>query len=267
MRRARGRHVTRGPLAFPVWTVLAAVVLLGLSSLAGCSTGSGSRRTLMVSAAASLTDVFADLREGFVAEHPDVDVQFNFGSSASLAAQVRAGAPVDVVAFADTATMDSLAEAGELRGTPEVFARNRMVVVTRTGNPDGVRSLKDLERVGFVALCVPTAPCGKYAQRMLDTAHVKLRAASVTRGSDARSTLAAVTNGDADAAIVYATDARSAGAQVAIVEVAEARDLTAKYPIAVTTGASERADAEAFVAYVRSKAGLGMLERRGFLAP
>lgn len=228
---------------------------------------------LAVSAAASLTDVFETIVDDFVAANPGADITVNVGSSGALSTQIREGAPADVAAFADTAPMDVLEQAGLLAGPATVFARNRLVVVTQPGNPAGIESLDELAGVGVVSLCVETAPCGSLADRLLADAGVHVPTASINRGTDARSTLRAVLEGDAVAGIVYVTDAAAAGDRVDTVLSAEGMQLpeaaapSTDYPIAVVAGTPRRALAEAFVAYVLSEQGRAVLADAGFELP
>ena len=222
---------------------------------------------IVVSAAASLTESFTTIRDDFVEEHPDADVTLNFGSSGALSAQIVDGAPADVVAFADTAPMAALADAGLLAGVAESVARNRLVIVTNPGNPSGVAGPDDLARVGVVSLCVATAPCGSFAERILDGAGVTIPESSVTRGTDVTSTLNAVAEGDAVAGVVYVTDATSAAEHVDTIEIPEGEDVVASYPIAVVRGPGDAELAEAFQGFVLSAAGQAVLARAGFLGP
>lgn len=253
--------------------------LLALVLAAGCSTGddeptaetgdaSGSLSgSIVVSAAASLTDTFTEIGDDVVENHPDVEITFNFGSSASLAAQLRDGAPADVAAFADRAPMGSLDDAGLLARAPSIFARNQLVIVTKAGNPDGIENLADLATVGTIALCVDTAPCGRFADRVLADAGVAVPGSNVTRGTDARATLVAVAEGDAVAGIVYVTDATSRRDAVGTVEIPGSDNVVVDYPIAAVDGTTNSALAEAFVRHVRSAEGQRVLRDAGFLAP
>lgn len=202
-----------------------------------------------------------------MAANPGVDVTLNFGSSGALSTQILNGAPADVAAFADTAPMNALADADLLAAPPKVFARNRLVIVTEPGNPNGIDSLADLATAGTVSLCVDTAPCGKFADRILADAGVTIPTSNITRGTDVRSTLTAVTEGDAVAAIVYVSDATTAADRVDTVAIPEAHDVTADYPIATLGATSSPALARAFEAYVLSERGRSVLEDAGFLAP
>jgi molybdate transport system substrate-binding protein len=260
--------------------VIVPIVVLGLAA-AGCSdddSGSGaststtaSKSTLSgsitVSDAASLTAAFDRIGAEFIAENPDVDVTFNPGPSSTLATQIEGGAPADVLASADEASMDRLVTGGHVDGDPTVFARNRLVIVTKPGNPENVESLADLPNAGIVSLCGETVPCGKYAAEVLKNASVTIPETQVTRGTDATATLAAVRRGDADAAIVYLTDARTAGDSVESVTIPNDVNVIAVYPIAVLKQTSDLAVAQAFIDFVLSDTGQTTLRQFGFLAP
>ncbi|HNJ70712.1 MAG TPA: substrate-binding domain-containing protein, partial [Microthrixaceae bacterium] len=144
---------------------------------------------------------------------------------------------------------------------------NRLVIVTEPGNPNGIDSLADLATAGTISLCVDTAPCGKFADRILADASVTIPTSNITRGTDVRSTLTAVTDGDAVAGIVYVTDAKTAADRVDTVAIAEAHNVTADYPIATLGATTSPALARAFEAYVLSERGRSVLEDAGFLAP
>lgn len=223
--------------------------------------------SITVSAAASLTDAFEAIRDDFTDENPDVEVTLNFGSSGTLSTQIAEGAPADVAAFADTTPMKTLEDAGLLAAPSVVFARNQLVVVTKPANPEGVSSLADLADAGVVSLCVETAPCGKFAGQILQRAGVAIPADRVTRGADVRATLSAVSEGDAVAGIVYLSDAAAVGDRVDTVEIPEADNVVANYPIAVLGSTAHSEAADAFVAFVLSEEGQAVLKESGFLTP
>jgi molybdate transport system substrate-binding protein len=196
-------------------------------------------------------------------QHPRAKITLNFGSSAQIATQIEQGAPADVAAFADTAPMYALEEAQLVLAPSKVFARNSLAIVTKANNPRNIKSLADLATVGTISLCVQTAPCGKFAAQSLTTAGVSIAESNITRGADAQATLRAVTEGDAEAGIVYATDARP-DASVAI---EQRYNINNEYPIAVTRSSSQRLLGAAFMEFVLSAAGQSILSRAGFLAP
>lgn len=208
-----------------------------------------------------------ELAAAFEARRPGTEVTLNLGSSGELSRQVLAGAPADVVAFADTGPMDALVDAGLLVGRPRVFATNRPALVTPADDPAGITSIDDLASARTVSLCVASAPCGEVAAELLAAAGVVVPESSVTRGRDVRATLAAVTEGDADAAIVYVTDAAVAAGRVRVVDVPEASSITTSYPIAAVSAGGEPEAATAFVDFVRSDEGRVLLLDAGFGPP
>lgn len=222
---------------------------------------------ITVSAAASLTEAFTRLAAGFERQHPRADITLNFGPSSALVTQIRGGAPTDVFASADLEHMEKLVKSGDVTTAPVLFARNRMAIATKPGNPERVKHVDDLEDVGIVALCAPQVPCGSYATEVLARANVVIPESRVTRAADPKATLGAVATGDADAAIVYATDVTAAGRTVAGVRIPDEQNVVAEYPIAPVASTDHPRLAKAFVAYVRSAIGQKTLERFGFLAP
>lgn len=254
------RPAPRPPAALTTLTTL--VMAAALAALPAC--GGGSDRSITVLAASSLTEAFTDVAAAFERAHPDVDVRVSFGASSALAAQAHEGVPADVFAAADEQAMRIVTRAGDARD-PVVFARNHLALAVARGNPQGVDALADLARAGFVVvLCDPTVPCGRLADRALRAAGVEVDAAS--REVNVKATLARVELGEADAAIVYATDVR-AGEDVEAVDVPELRAAVTRYPIAVLEQTERAADAAAFVDFVVSPDGRSILTRHGFLAP
>ncbi len=265
-----------------LWLVVAVVVAL---VAAGCSSdGSGSSRgasstrtttvsqldgTINVSDAASLTEAFGKIGRDFTAANARATVTFNPGSSGTLALQIQQtnGAGIDTFASADEENMNKLVAARLIDGAPRIFAKNKLIIVTKPGNPKHVRTLADLAGLGTVSLCGPTVPCGTYAAQVLRAAGVTIPETKVTRGLDVKATLAAVTTGDADAAIVYVTDAATAGRTVGSVTIPDPQNAIATYPIATLRSSASRATSQAFIDYVMSSRGQATLRSFGFLAP
>ncbi len=239
----------------------------GASSSTTSSTQAQITGDITVSAAASLKEAFATIAADFEAANPGTTVTINFGSSGDLTTQIQSGAPADVAAFAAESNTRTLADAGLLDGDYELFATNSLVIVTKPGNPAGVKSLADLATVGTVSLCADTAPCGKYADQILASSSVTIPADRITRGQDVRATLAAVSEGDADAGIVYVTDAAAVGDAVATVDIPTAENAVARYPIGVVTATTNPATAWAFATFVLGPEAQGVLEAAGFGAP
>ncbi len=222
---------------------------------------------IVVSAAASLQEGFTELAKEFRRMNPRSRVRFNFGSSTALVTQIQSGAPVAVFASADLASQDRLLQSGSIASSPRLFARNTMQLAVKPGNPLKILRVADLTRAKTVALCGKTVPCGLYAAAVLARSGVSLPESSITRGVDAKATLASVAFGDADAAIVYATDAKAAGRSVRGVLIPPAQNVTAVYGISVVRGAKNQSLARAFVEFVMSKSGRAIMSRYGFLAP
>jgi molybdate transport system substrate-binding protein len=245
-----------------------------LAVLAGCG-GTGSEitsgpgrspeGTVRVFAATSLTGAFTEMKEPFEAENPRLTVDFNFAASSALVRQVEAGAAADVVVTADAATMQSLVDLGDVAETA-VVARNRLIMVVERGNPHGIGELADLARAGLVVvLCAPEVPCGRLAADALRTAGVRVRPASLEENVGA--VAAKVLLGEADAGIVYVTEARAKAEQLDAVAIDRAADpsLEAVYPEAVTRGAENAPGARAWVDFTLSGEGQAILARHGFL--
>jgi molybdate transport system substrate-binding protein len=243
--------------------VLASVAILTTLPLTACGGGDGDT-TITVLAASSLTGTFTELGKRFEAEHSGVTVKFAFDSSATLAQQATDGAPADVLATADQTTMDSAKSAQA--SDPQTFATNVMVLATPADNPGGVKTFSDLDRssVKFV-MCVPTAPCGKIGQALLDQDHVTGK--PVSQEVDVKSVLAKLTEGEADAGLVYATDAVAAGDQVSTIAIPGSGQQLTTYPI-VTLDQSDHADlAQEFVDLVVGSTGQDVLRQAGFGQP
>jgi molybdate transport system substrate-binding protein len=258
----------RVPAAVPAAS-LAAVLAL---AAAGCgdtgddkSSGGGSK-TLTVFAAASLTETFTAIGKTFEAAHPGVKVRFSFGGSDGLAQGITQGAPVDVFASASPATMKTVTDAGDAAGTPQVFTRNRLVIAVPADNPGKVARIQDLARSGLkVVLCAPQVPCGAAAKKALAAAKTTVKPASQEK--DVKAVLTKVTLGEADAGLVYRTDARAAGAKVKAIEFPAAAEAINDYPIVEVKKAPQDALAERFVQYVLGPQGRAALTRAGFEAP
>lgn len=236
--------------------VAAAAVALGVTACGNA----GEPDQVTVLAAASLTEPFTALANELA---DDGEIAFSFGASSALVEQLRAGAQADVLATADTRTMDSAVEAGLVTGEPVVFAHNSLVLVVTEGNPLGVAGLADLARGELrVALCEPQVPCGAAAEQMLALAGVD--ASPDTLEADARDTAGKLALGEVDAALIYRTDVTSA---MEVVDVPPDVEVVTEYLIAVVDGAPNPRGAEEFVAVVTGEAGRRVLADAGFGTP
>jgi molybdate transport system substrate-binding protein len=251
-------------------TTTNASIPVSTSSTPGSSSAPPVTGKLTVLAAASLTGTFTKIGKDFEAANPGVHVTFSFGASSTLAQQIIQGAPADVFASAAPANMKQVADAGDVSGTPATFVRNQLVIAVPKGNPKHIAGLADLTRPGLkVVECAAQVPCGAAATKALAAATVKLTPVSLE--ADVKSTLAKLTLGEADAALVYRTDAMSVADKADGVEFPESAQAINDYPIAVLThaadSAAESTAAQAFVAFVRSAPEMAVLTAAGFQQP
>lgn len=243
-----------------------AALALGACGSSDSDSGGGDEETvtLNVAAAASLTDSFEEIAEDFEAENDGVELEFQFAGSSDLATQIENGADLDVFASADEATMDKVADAAE--GDPTIFATNTLTIVTEPGNPKKISGLKDLEKDDLsVVLCAKQVPCGAASEKLAKQEKVTIDAAS--EESQVTDVLTKVSSGEADAGLVYVTDATGAGDDVETVETEGADKVVNNYPIAPLTDSSSSEEAQAFVDYVTGPEGQKVLEDKGFGAP
>lgn len=229
---------------------------------------------LVVFAAASLRDVFTAMGGDFKRAHPGVELTFNFAGTQELRTQLEHGAAVDVFASADQRHMDDLVGASHAAG-PVVFARNEPVVVVSKEGAATVRTFADLPKAAGIVVGAPEVPIGRYTLQLLDRSgatlgpdfRARVEAKVVSRELNVRQVLTKVSLGEAQAGIVYRTDARSAQERVSVVSIPPEVNVIADYPIAVVTGAAHPELARAWIAFVLSPEGQRALAGAGFTAP
>jgi molybdate transport system substrate-binding protein len=255
-----------------VRVLLATTLGASLTLSAGCGSDSGSKssgkgsKTLFVFAAASLTGTFTALGKTFESAHPGVVVKFNFGGSSTLAQQITQGAPADVFAAASPTTMKTVTDAKDATGQPTVFVRNRLEIAIPPSNPGRVKALKDLTNPKLkVVECAPEVPCGAAAAKALAAA--KLTVKPVSQEQDVKAALSKVQLNEADAALVYRTDVKSAAGKVTGIDFPEAAKAINDYPIATLAKAPQPTLANQFVQLVLSDQGKAVLTQAGFESP
>ena len=238
--------------------------LLLVLPLTACG-GDQDDQTLTVLAAASLTETFTELAEEFEGDHPGVDVELVFGSSTALAEQAVDGAPGAVLATADERSMTLAEDGNALGGDPDAFVSNRLTLVTPPDNPAGIDSLTDLDDAGVdYVVCARTAPCGAAAVAVLEGAGITAPPAS--EEVDVKAVLARIVQGEADAGLVYRTDAVSAGDDIAEVPVIDADAYATNYfvaPLHNDDGGSQDL-VEEFVTLLGSNRAAQVFDRAGF---
>lgn len=227
---------------------------------------SGTAGIVTVFAAASLKTAFTEIAGRFEAANPGTDVTLSFAGSADLATQITQGAPADVFASADTRNMDKLKDEGLVDGEPRNFATNTLAIVVPAGNPAGITGFGDLARRGVkVVLCASQVPCGAAAGTVEQQTGTSF--SPVSEESSVTDVLGKVTSGEADAGLVYVTDAKSAGSKVEQIPFPEAAQAVNTYPIAAVKGAGNKPVAAAFVDFVLGAEGQSALAAAGFGSP
>ncbi len=234
---------------------------------------------LIVFAAASLKESFTEIGKLFEAANPGAKVTFNFAGSQQLRAQLEQGAPADVFASANTKEMNSaIASSLVVSGTQKTFARNRLIVIVPKANQSKVATLADLAKPGLkLVIADKTVPVGQYTLDMLDKmgkdaaygadfpARVQKNVVSLEQ--DVKAVVTKVQLGEADAGLVYSTDASAAARDVTALQIPDQFNQLATYPIAALTKAPQPDLARMFVDLVLSDQGQQVLAKYGFLPP
>jgi molybdate transport system substrate-binding protein len=242
--------------------------------LAGCASGptertpasAGAGGELTVLAAASLQSPFTRLGEVFEATFPGTTVTFGFAGSSDLVAQLQQGAPGDVLATADTATMGRAAADGLLSGAAQPFATNTMVIAVPAGNPAGIGAFADLAAPDVaVVVCAPQVPCGAATAQVEASTGVTL--SPVSEEGSVTDVLGKVSTGQADAGVVYVTDVAAAGDAVEGIGIPPDANTTNSYPIAVLAASGAPELAGRFRDLVLGAQGREVLADAGFGAP
>jgi molybdate transport system substrate-binding protein len=253
------------------WVLLLAAAGAMLGALPGRRV-----QSLTVFAAASLTDAFKSVDQAFRKENPGTSITFNFAGSQQLTAQLEQGARADLFASADDRWMTYAGEKSLIDGEPVLFARNRMVVIYPRSNPARIHRLADLARVGVkLVLAAEAVPAGSYSRDVLrnlsraegfggDYASRAL-ANVVSNEETVKGVVAKVQLGEADAGLVYHSDVTPSVARfVSVLEIPQAQNVMASYPIAIVRGAAAKNLARRFIDFLRSSRGQQLLRAHGF---
>lgn len=240
--------------------------MLAIATVSGCSPQAPAVDTLVVFAAASLKNAFTKIGERFTTDNAGTSVEFSFAGSSDLVTQLTQGASADVLAAADGRNMDRAAQAGLLAGDPVNFAWNTLTIAVAPGNPERITTFGDLTREGLnVVTCAPQVPCGTATDKVEEATGVRLN--PVSEETSVTDVLNKVSSGQADAGLVYVTDAAGADGEVDAVDFPEAADAVNTYPIAALQDAANPALARAFIDYVTGEVGKQVLGQAGFGTP
>ncbi|MBK9211277.1 MAG: molybdate ABC transporter substrate-binding protein [Anaerolineales bacterium] len=230
-------------------------------------------QTLTVFAAASLTDAFIEIGAAFDAANPGVTTTFNFGGSQTLRTQIEEGAPVDVFASANAKEMDTLVTDNFVTADiAQVFLTNKLVVILPADNPAALEKLEDLANPGIkLVLAAEEVPVGKYSRQAFDLMDAsfgtgfkdKVLANVVSNEDNVKQVVAKIQLGEADAGIVYTSDAIAAP-DLKTIEIPADLNVIAKYPIAPLVNSENTELAAQFIEYVLSAEGQSVLAKWGF---
>jgi len=243
--------------------VVAALALLGACSPAAPSAASS--KELVVFAASSLSDTYTSLGKTFEAAHPGVLVKFSFGGSSTLVDQLREGAPADVFASADRQNMEKATTANLISGVPSLFATNTLTLIVPTGNPAGITGLDSSLDGKKLVVCADGVPCGSATTKLAKLLGVTLKPVSEeTKVTDVR---AKVESGQADAGVVYVTDAKASGSKVDTIAIKNADQVKNEYLLGVVATSKNADLASQFVALGTGSDGQRTLSAAGFALP
>jgi molybdate transport system substrate-binding protein len=270
-------------------TKFSSCLLFFLLLLAGCNgfrdqpTATGESPepvTLIVFAAASLADAFTEIKESFEDANAGVTVVLNFAGSNQLATQINGGAPADLFASANERQMRVAVEGGRIdSGSPQTFVTNRLVVAYPADNPGGISQLQELVRPGtLIVLASEQVPVGQYSLEFLEKSvqdsdfspsfQAEVLGNVVSYEENVRAVLNKVTLGEADAGIVYTSDLAGLDeSEIGRLEIPDALNSIAFYPIAPLNDSENSETARAFIDFVLSSSGQEILARYGFGPP
>lgn len=264
-----------------VCVVIAALMIsIPLMVAAGCGgsssgkTTTSKKTTLTVFAASSLTDAFGELGKKFEKQNPGVKVRQSFTSSSTLLTQLQQGAPADVFASAATEEMNTAKKDGLIAGKPQVFVKNREVIMVPKDNPANIHSFKDVSKPGIkLALAEEGVPAADYAVEILAKADKQygkgfkkdVLSNVVSREVDVRASVNRVALGDADATFGYASDyTPDIRDKVKVIKIPPDLNIIATYPIAALKDSKHPALARKWVKLVVSDEGQRVLEKWNF---
>ncbi len=261
----RGRR--RALIGAPALAAAVALVAAGCGSSGGgagstATTSAAARKPVTVFAAASLTAAFQEIAE----QTPDLDEKFTFDGSPTLVEQINAKPDVaDVLATADQANMKKATDQGLVGADQKIFATNTAVLIVPKGNPGHITGLDASLDGKKLVICAATVPCGAAAKTIAQNANFTLKPVSEEQKvTDVRGK---VTSGEADAGIVFSTDAKSSGDKVETLQLPGASEVVSKYPIALIKEAPDSAAGQAFIDAVTGEKGREVLTKYGFTLP
>lgn len=250
-------------------------ILVCMAALLALPATAQPAQTVTVFAAASLTNAFEQIALDFEAAHPGADVVFNFAGSSALATQISEGAPADVFASADARQMQAAVDTGRIIAESVIFAHNRLVIITPADNPAGLSTFRDLAAPGLrLVLAAEGVPVRAYTDEMLAriSSNRQIGAAFseavlanvVSEEDNVRQVAVKVQLGEADAGVVYTSDAALEPALVRVIAIPRMVNPRASYPIAPLADSAQPELAAGFITAVLSAQGQAVLAGFGF---
>jgi molybdate transport system substrate-binding protein len=252
--------------------ILVLILTLFLLSACASDTLQPAPVTLTVFAAASRSESFSEMATTFEESHPGVEVSLNFAGSNTLRAQIEQGANADVFASANNKEMEALVTDGLINAdSPQIFLTNRLVVIMPANNPARLSTFNDLALPGLkLVLAAEEVPVGRYSRLMLENVGTDFKSQTlanvVSNENSVKQVVAKVQLGEADAGIVYASDAVAAP-ELPVIEIPSELNVQAEYPIAALKVAPHPELADEFVAFILSSEGQTVLQKWGFSTP
>lgn len=246
-------------------------IAAGLVALTGCAAPDSAPSTgeetteLVVFAAASFTTILPEIADEFTHDNPNVTITFSFDGSSSLVDQLKGGAPADVLITADVANMQKAVDADLVDGESTVFATNELTLIVPKDNPGQVTGLNASLDQKALVICADGVPCGTAARKLAALNNFTLKPVSEeSKVTDVRGKVAA---GQADAGIVYVTDAVAAGDEVTAISIPKSDQVRTEAPVAVTQESPNKGAAERFSAFLSGTQAQKILADAGFSGP
>ncbi|MBU5313012.1 molybdate ABC transporter substrate-binding protein [Tissierella carlieri] len=224
---------------------------------------------LLISAAASLTDVLGELAEVYKTVEPETTLTFTFGGSGALQTQIEEGAPVDVFMSAAQKQMNALEEGGHiLDGTIKTLLVNKVVLITPKDGKIDIKSFEDLakDEIKKIAIGDPgNVPVGQYSEEIFNNLNIADKINSkLVLANDVRTVLTWVESGEVDCGIVYATDAFTSDSINIITEAPEGSHKEVSYPVAVIKDSQNSGRSQAFLDFLSTDEAIKLFEKYGF---
>ncbi|OBQ22418.1 MAG: molybdate ABC transporter substrate-binding protein [Anabaena sp. WA113] len=261
-----------GKLLILITTALTTLLLvIGLPTVTTSPVVAQSNTSLLISAAASLKEVLVEIQPLYQQSQPNVNINYNFGSSGTLQQQIEQGAPTDIFISAAKKQVDTLEQKGLLvTGSRNIIAKNRLVLIVPK-NAVGINSFYSLKdaKVKKIAIGEPrSVPAGQYAQQVLEKLKIWTEVKSkLVFANNVRQVLASVESGNADTGLVYATDAKISNRVKVVVTADEKYHSPIIYPLAVVKRSKNVNAAKEFSQFLSSNQAKAVFKKYGFILP